>query len=132
LDTSTTEKQYYENLHIGLATAIDHRFWHLGITSDAKWGLIYAGLLLAASRPKSPLHQALSARWLVACGIFSYSVYLIHEPLMIAFRHSVAQHPFSNPANAVLGLCIVAPLMLFLGYIFHRLFERPFMNAPAG
>ena len=111
-------------------TAIDHRFWHLGITSDAKWGLIYAALLLAGSRPHSRLHHLLSARWLVACGIFSYSVYLIHEPLIIALRRPLAAYSLSNPANAALELCVIVPAMLLLGYLFHRLFERPFMNAP--
>ena len=114
-----------------LVTAVDHRFWHLGTTSDAKWGLIYAALLLMASRPKSRLHHLLSARWLVACGIFSYSVYLIHEPLLIAFRAHVVTHPLSNSADAALELCVAAPALLLLGYVFHRLFERPFMNAPA-
>ena len=113
-----------------LATAVDHRFWHLGVTSDAKWGLLYAGLLLAASHPRSPLHRLLSARWLVACGIFSYSVYLIHEPLMIALRQYVVTRPLSNASNAALELCVVVPLMLALGYGFHLLFERPFMDGP--
>lgn len=114
-----------------LLTAVDHRFWHLGTTSDAKWGLIYAGLLLAASHPKFLPHRLLSARWLVACGIFSYSVYLIHEPLMIALRQYAVTRPLPNAANAALELCVVAPLMLALGYGFHLLFERPFMAAPA-
>ncbi len=113
-----------------LVTAIDHRFWHFGITADAKWGLIYAGLLLAASQPKSWLHQWLSARWLVFFGIFSYSVYLIHEPLIIALRRYVVTQPLPNTANAGLELGIMVPLMLLLGYGFHLLFERPFMNAP--
>jgi len=112
-----------------LLTAIDHRFWHLGTTSDAKWGLIYAGLLLAGSHPQLLLHRLLSARWLVACGIFSYSVYLIHEPLMIALRQYVVTQPLSNAANAALELCVAAPLMLTLGYGFHLLFEKPFLTA---
>ena len=113
-----------------LVTAIDHRFWHLGTTSDAMWGLIYASLLLAGSHPGLPIHRLLSARWLVACGIFSYSVYLIHEPLMIALHQYVVPQPLSNAGNAALELCVVVPLMLGLGYLFHLLFECPFMNAP--
>ena len=112
-----------------LLSAVDHRFWHLGTTSDAKWGLIYAGLLLAASRPKSLLHRLLSARWLVVCGIFSYSVYLIHEPLMIDLRRYVVTRPLSNAANAALELCVAVPLMLALGYGFHLLFEKPFLTS---
>lgn len=114
-----------------LLTAVDHWFWRLGTTSDAKWGLIYAGLLLAGSHPQFLLHRLLSARWLVACGIFSYSVYLIHEPLMIALRLYAVTRPLSNAANAALELCVAAPLMLAVGYGFHLLFERPFMAAPA-
>jgi peptidoglycan/LPS O-acetylase OafA/YrhL len=115
-----------------LAAAADHRFWHLGVTSDAKWGLLYAALLLAASRPGPWAHRLLSARWLVACGIFSYSVYLIHEPLMIALRRYAVARPLPNAADAALELGVVVPLMLALGYGFHLLFERPFMAPPAG
>ena len=96
---------------------------------DAMWGLIYAVLLLAASRPRGPVNRALSHPALVSLGIFSYSVYLIHQPLVIALGHFATRH-FSNAGVIGFELCLVAPLMLGLGYLFHLLFERPFMNAP--
>ena len=99
------------------------------IVYDAMWGLLYAALLLMASRPRSMVHQVLSHRVLVSLGLFSYSVYLIHQPLVIALGHFAIRH-FSNAEVVGFELCIVIPLMLGLGYGFHLLFERPFMNAP--
>jgi len=99
------------------------------ILYDAMWGLLYAALLLMASRPRSLANRASSHRKLVSLGIFSYSVYLIHQPLVIALNHFATRH-FSNAEVVEFELCIVAPLMLALGYGFHLLFERPFMNAP--
>ena len=96
---------------------------------DAMWGLIYAALLLTASRPRSLVNRALSHRTLVSLGIFSYSVYLIHQPLVISLGHFATRH-FSNAEVVGFELFLVAPLMLGLGYLFHLLFEHPFMNAP--
>ena len=99
------------------------------IVSDAMWGLLYAALLLIASRPRSMVHRVLSHRVLVSLGIFSYSVYLIHQPLVISLGHFATRH-FSNTQNVLFQLFLVIPLMLGLGYLFHLLFERPFMSAP--
>ena len=102
--------------------------WEDSPLADAAWGVLFAGLLLAASRPGSLAHRLLSARPIVALGIFSYSVYLIHLPLVMALGAASERRHFSNAAQAAFELLGVAPLMLLLGYVFHRLFERPFMN----
>ena len=99
------------------------------ILNDALWGLLYAALLLMASRPRSPANWVLSRPALVSLGIFSYSVYLIHHPLVMPLSRFIA-HRFSNAQVIGIELGVVAPLMLGLGYLFHLLFERPFMNAP--
>ena len=41
--------------------------------TDSALGLLFASLLLVASRPGSLLHRMLSGRVLVNLGIFSYS-----------------------------------------------------------
>ena len=67
---------------------------------DAVWGLVYAALLLASSRPRSLANRILSHRALVSLGIFSYSVYLIHQPLVITLsRFAVRDIFFYNLAK---------------------------------
>ena len=98
--------------------------------ADAALGLLFASLLLAASRPGSLLHRLLSGRVLVKLGIFSYSVYLIHLPLVMALGAAAERRHLSNAMEIAVQLLVVAPLALGLGYLFHLLFEKPFLNAP--
>ena len=119
-----------------LATAViaiavaDGRHGHFRTLTDAMWGLLFGALLLAASRPGSLLHRMLSGRVLINLGIFSYSVYLIHLPLVIALGAAVERRHLSNAVEVVIQLLFMVPLVLGLGYLFHLLFEKPFMNAP--
>lgn len=95
--------------------------------TDAAWGVLFAGLLLAASRPKLFLHRMLSGTVPVSLGVFSYSVYLVHLPLVMALGAETQLRHFSGAEKAAFQLFGVVPLMLLIGYVFHRLFERPFM-----
>lgn len=64
---------------------------------------------------------------LVACGLFSYSIYLVHAPLLmiaLPLLHRASLLP--TVKLAVLWL-IAGPLILLCCYGFHCLFERPFM-----
>ena len=98
---------------------------------DAKWGLLFAALILGASRTNSVLHRVLSGPLIVRLGIFSYSVYLVHLPLIFALAALTQRRHFSNTADVLFYVLLVAPLMLGVGYVFHLLFEKPFMSAPA-
>lgn len=108
---------------------LEGRHGHYQALTDSMWGLVFAGLILAGSRPGAWVGRLLSSRGLVALGTFSYSVYLIHFPLVATLGHYGVAH-FQNTGRVVLMLLVVAPSMLVLGYLFHLLFEKPFMNAP--
>ncbi len=109
---------------------LDGRRGHFQTLTDVLWGLLFAGLLMLASRPASMAHRLLSARWIVTLGVFSYSVYLIHLPLVMALGEWAARRHLSNPALVAFDLGLVVPLMLGLGYLFHLVFEKPFMGTP--
>ena len=94
-------------------------------------GFAFFALLLAASHSGGRLNRWLSSRAMVTLGVFSYSVYLIHQPLALALGNFAADHGFSNAENLAFGLLLVVPGLLALGYLFHLAFERPFLSAHA-
>ena len=111
------------------AAVVDGRHGHFQTLTDAMWGLLFGALLVGASAAGSVLHRVLSKHLLVNLGIFSYSVYLIHLPLVMALGAAVERRHLSNALEVVIQLLFVVPLALGLGYLFHLLFEKPFMNA---
>jgi peptidoglycan/LPS O-acetylase OafA/YrhL len=103
---------YYDML-FGMATAL----------------LLYL-LIADASAQRLRLTRFLSWRPLVAIGIFSYSLYLVHAPLLHAAY--LIYKPLLNPRPEIMfGLLILTiPLIVGLAYLFHLAFERPFLNTP--
>jgi peptidoglycan/LPS O-acetylase OafA/YrhL len=96
------------------------------IVSDAAFGIAFFVLLNAACRRE----QHLTATWmraLAGVGVWSYSLYLTHEPLMVAAKWLGQSLHADVPA--ILALRIVVPLVG--AWTFHRLVERRFMNRPA-
>lgn len=86
------------------------------------WGLAFAGLLVGTRsldssifKPRGWLH---CLTWLGTC---SYSVYLVHSPILILIQSLVSPH---------IAVVITLPIVLGAGYLFHLVFERPFMSKP--
>lgn len=80
-----------------------------------------------ASRPLA----VLSWRPLVSVGSFSYSIYLVHFVLVIAvskIASHVAHHLGTHHLQTLFALVITLPLAVGAGYLFHLVFERPFMS----
>ena len=65
---------------------------------------------------------------LVVLGTFSYSLYLVHHPVLGMF--TLALHRWQIPGGpaVALELFVAVPLAAALAYGFHLLFERPFMR----
>ncbi|WP_406696000.1 acyltransferase [Singulisphaera sp. Ch08] len=119
---------------LALAGTDDRNF----MLTDPIIGVLMAGLLVrwtrstspGASRPQLPLLRLLQRRWAVALGTISYSLYLIHYPL-IALGDAVMRRWLLLPETRLWGLIlIVAPSILLAAALFHRIFERPFQAAP--
>lgn len=76
-----------------------------------------------------PLFRVLESRPLVALGGFSYSLYLMHDPILL---YSVQQlTPFIQAAPLAMFRVVIAaivPLVLGLCYLFYQVFERPFLR----
>lgn len=81
-----------------------------------------------AERREGWLMPLFSNRWSLKLGEFSYSLYLIHYPLVALFCVSV--WPLST--RAALGflqlVLVCLPAVLLASFAFHLAFERPFLR----
>lgn len=97
---------------------------------DSAVGLVSMALLIAVARCGSFwLTRALGWRPLVFIGGFSYSLYLIHSPLLeVLQRYAFA--PLQGDAMGMfLALVIVGtPVIVLLSYGFYLVAERPFTS----
>lgn len=118
----------------------------------APWGLAFSVGLVAITVPSdgSPgvLPPAISwgsvaffvllsvlndARWssvartngLVAVGAFSYSLYLIHEPIVHVVYGMMRQITLTPAQQFAIYECAVLPICVVMGYAFYRLVELP-------
>jgi len=69
------------------------------------------------------------SRWVVGLGIFSYSLYLVHAPIL-AIVHLYLGELYMSPIPKLLTIITLALPMCLLGaYTFHLIFEKRFMNS---
>ncbi len=94
-------------------------------------GLLAASVLVAASRPgrSSRLRAFLGWRPLAFVGLFSYSLYLIHAPLLQA-EWQYGLRPLHLPPAVTVALlgALGVPLVLAAAFLFFRLCEQPVMR----
>ena len=64
---------------------------------------------------------------MMTLGAFSYSLYLVHFPLLIKMEDILNKHGLSNLLQFFVLLFVGGPLCLGAAYLFHLAFERPFM-----
>lgn len=98
---------------------------------DLALGLGVAGLLISVSlRDKGLVYRTLSWRPLAAIGVFSYSLYLVHAPLLQVLW-MVAVEPFDLTPGAFLAVMwlVAVPLIVAAAYGFYLLAEKPFMTS---
>ncbi len=102
---------------------------YLGV-EDVLVGFGAAALILAASRP-GPLASALSVRPLVLVGKMSYSLYLIHIPILETLARSMmGRYDLSQTSGVVklLGVGALCAVATGGAYLFYLAFERPFVR----
>ncbi|MFI6789750.1 acyltransferase family protein [Nonomuraea sp. NPDC050383] len=90
-----------------------------------------AGLLLAAvagGRPR-PLVRLLDSRPIRSLGSFSYSLYLVHAPVVVVLHHFVVAPRFEPGVTGFLVLLALAvPVSVVFARGFAALFELPFQR----
>ena len=107
----------------GSVWTLDHLFW-----IDIALGPAVA-LFIAAVASGGPARVVafLESRPLKSLGSFSYSLYLIHAPIVVAWYVLVIQPAFGHGTDAFLvALLTGVPFALIVARLFAALFELPF------
>jgi peptidoglycan/LPS O-acetylase OafA/YrhL len=102
-----------------------HIFW-----MDLLFGFGVAALLaLVHAGGVAQLRRVLASRLGLWLGLFSYSIYLIHDPI-VGVLDKYAFGPMDLSPLATFGATLVLglPVILALCYGFHLLFEAPFLR----
>ena len=110
--------------------------WHAGsyglyVLKEPVYGVAFALLLYAALAHERPGLPSAAGRYLAGVGVYSYSLYLLHRPIQLAFEpivRAVATWPvvigLGMPSSLLIMLA-TTPLVLWASRIFYRYFERP-------
>ena len=88
--------------------------------------LVYCTRALGQAAPPRAL-RLFQARWLVLVGGFSYSYYLVHDPVLNVLHFTLVPYGLSITTTLSVMLVACVPLCIAVSYLFHLVFERPFM-----
>jgi peptidoglycan/LPS O-acetylase OafA/YrhL len=86
----------------------------------------FALLILATCEDRGPLAEVLKARPFQVLGTRSYSIYLLHMPLVMVFGN-FAKRATSIPMSLFIVTAFVATLVILSGWTY-RFIEDPFRN----
>lgn len=116
----------------GSSEDLYHQYWLLDLLVGLAMGcfLIYCTQSITSPQVsgKPVLLRLLECSVLVFVGSFSYSLYLIHDPLLAVVCSLLQEFSFS-PLQ-FFGAMVIAglPLSILGAYLLHLSFERPFMG----
>jgi len=119
-----------------ISSTDDPRF----MMADPFVGVVTAGLLVrwarrsapGETRPRPPLLRWLEWPWVLRLGTFSYSLYLIHYPLLALGNAWLRRWPLGQEVRFWALILGGSPVILQAASLFHRVFERPFQSVRGG
>jgi peptidoglycan/LPS O-acetylase OafA/YrhL len=88
--------------------------------------LIFCSWQVQKSHPHLLL-RFLELPWIVMMGEFSYSLYLTHAPVLALVHIPLLNNHYSSDTRLLLLCFIATPLSVLVAYLFHRVFELPFL-----
>ena len=106
------------------------RQWQNHFLGDVCLGLGVAPLLVGYARaPEYWGRRLLEVRPLVWLGFFSYSLYLVHAPIIQVVWQYVVHPLHLGPRVSFALIMVMGPVAAVLvAFVFHLIFERPFIN----
>lgn len=87
-----------------------------------------AFFILLSALHSRPLSRLFHSRALVGVGAFSYSLYLIHEPVVRVAYSMLRQLELRPSVQFLVYQGVLLPACVGLGYIFYRAVERPLLR----
>jgi peptidoglycan/LPS O-acetylase OafA/YrhL len=119
----------------GLGILLEWHTWHYGlyVLKEPLDGVAFALLLCAALGREARAGAATSSagRYLAGVGVYSYSLYLLHRPIQLAFEplvRAVARWPVviaNGIPSSLLLMTATTPIVLWAARLFYRLCEAP-------
>lgn len=114
------------------AVAVLNKHSALRPLGDTFVGAVFALVLIATTdsvlRGRIPIvSRFFGTRPMHLLGGMSYSLYLIHYPLIASFYALTYRH-FSALGGFALLMLVGVPLTLLVAWLFHLVLERPFLN----
>jgi peptidoglycan/LPS O-acetylase OafA/YrhL len=103
--------------------------WVVAVRDTAVGVAVALFLIFGTWRPEAPTSRALGWRPIFTLGVFSYSLYLMHHPIMqvlVAYRPEFVE----GQNRLFVYLLAVLPIVIGACYLFFWLFERPFLKRP--
>lgn len=119
----------------GIIIAFIAGAYALAATGHERWGvfvvpalLVFVGALVVARRG---LVTVLSTRWFVVGGMASYSVYLVHMPLIEVFWALQGRFEYIAPGTvgSKIVLILLPVLVTAIGFLLWKRFEEPARRA---
>jgi peptidoglycan/LPS O-acetylase OafA/YrhL len=92
--------------------------------SHISFGVLFSLLLIAALAAGNPVHRIFAWRPLVALGIMSYSIYLVHQPLIQASAHLMRADLGLSPNRTFAVLVALLPVVLAIAWLLFVAVER--------
>jgi peptidoglycan/LPS O-acetylase OafA/YrhL len=113
---------------VGAIALLDENIWIADILRGATSICLILALARrsaqARARPTLPIRM-LTSRAAMALGAFSYSLYLVHFPILEQAVRLLRDRHVGAGTAAAISFLVVVPCVLAVAYAFHLIFERP-------
>jgi peptidoglycan/LPS O-acetylase OafA/YrhL len=81
--------------------------------------------LMASNSPRTWLLKVLGSPWAIGLGAFSYSLYLVHAPILAVIDLPLKAAQVSSSLRLAIGLGLSVPISTGISYLFYWVCERP-------
>lgn len=100
---------------------------HIGLLTACLIIYCTCALTQPTMEAKPAIVRLLQAKPSVALGVFSYSIYLVHAPILALYNALIFPLPLSPTLRWASMLLVGVPLAIGVSYLFHLVCERRFM-----